>query len=160
MYRISQLLASGQKMFHTADLAVIWGISDKNTLYTTIKRYVAKKVLFTIHKGFYSLIPTKDLDLYVLGVKFLHRYAYVSTETVLSQEGVIFQAVYPITLVSDVSRKFQINGQDYICRKMKNNRLLDSTGITNKNNVLFAEKKRAVSDMLYFNPKYHFDKKI
>lgn len=160
MYRISQLLASGQKMFHTADLAVIWGITDKNNLYTTIKRYVAKKVLFTIHKGFYGLIPVKDLDPYALGVRFLHRYAYVSTETVLSREGLIFQAVYPITIVSDVSRKFQINGQDYYCRKMKSDRLLDPTGIVNKDNCLFADKKRAVSDMLYFNPKYHFDKKI
>ncbi len=160
MYRISQLIASGQKMFHTADLAVIWGIADKNTLYTTIKRYVAKRVLFTIYKGFYSIVPVADLDVYALGVKSLHRFAYVSTETVLAKEGVIFQTVYPITLVSDISKKFQINDQSYFCRKMKMDRLLDSQGVQNKNGVLFADKKRAISDMLYFNPKYHLDKKL
>ncbi len=147
-------------MFHTADLAVIWGISDKNTLYTTIKRYVAKKVLFAIRKGFYSLVPIKDLDPYALGIKFLHRYAYVSTETVLSWEGLIFQTVYPITLVSDISKKFSINGQDYLCRQQKMDRLWDPSGITEKNHVAFANKQRAISDMLYFNPKYHFDQKI
>lgn len=160
MYRISQLIASGQKMFHTADLAVIWGITDKNTLYTTIKRYVAKKILFTIHKGFYSIIPIKDLDPYAIGVKFLHRYAYISTETILASKGLIFQTIHPITLVSDISKKFYLNGQDYLCRKMKTDRLFDANGLINKDGIMFADKKRAVSDMLYFNPKYHFDKKI
>lgn len=160
MYRISKLLGTGRKLFHTADLAVIWGISDKNTLYTTIKRYLAKNILYPIHKGFYSLVPIKDLDPYALGVAFLHRYAYISTETVLAKEGLIFQKIYPITLVSDASKKFTINSQPYLVRQMRSNRLFSSTGLESRNGILWANRDRAISDMLYFNPKYHFDRKI
>ena len=37
--RIKQLANSGQIIFRDIDLAVLWRISNKNTLYTTIKRY-------------------------------------------------------------------------------------------------------------------------
>lgn len=157
MYKIDALLKQPQKTFHTSDLGVIWGISNANTLYTTIKRYVQKGVLIKIHKGFYSVVPASELDPLQLGISFLHRYAYVSTETVLSQGGIINQVIYPITLISSVSLKFTLNGQDYICRKLKLDRLFDSTGIEEQNGILMANTKRAVADMLYFNPKYHFD---
>lgn len=160
MYRISKLLSTGRKLFHTADLAVAWGIVDKNTLYTTIKRYVAKNILFPIHKGFYSLVPINDLDPYTLGISFLHRYAYISTETVLEKEGLIFQKIYPLTLVSDISKRFTINSQAYLVRQMADKRLYSSEGLESKNGVMWANKKRAISDMLYFNPKYHLDRKI
>lgn len=160
MYKISKLLASGQKTFHTGDLGVIWGITNKNTLYTTIKRYVAKGILFTIHKGFYSVVPLKDLDPYALGVSFLHRFAYVSTETVLAREGLISQTVYPLTMVSSVSKKFSILDQNYVVRKMVDSRLYQTSGLETVNGVLIATPKRAVSDMLYFSPHYHFDKKL
>ena len=40
MYKIDVLLKQDQKVFHTQDLALLWGIINKNTLYTTIKRYL------------------------------------------------------------------------------------------------------------------------
>jgi len=44
MYRINELIKLDRKIFHSNDLAIAWGISNKNTLYTTIKRYVQKGI--------------------------------------------------------------------------------------------------------------------
>ncbi len=106
------------------------------------------------------MVPLDQLDPYALGISFLHKYAYVSTETVLAQAGIISQNIFPITLVSSASKRFNINGQDYLSRKMKNGRLYLTDGLGDQNGVLFADAKRAAKDMFYFNPKYYFDKKI
>lgn len=160
MYRINQLLKQPQKTFHTPDLALLWQITAKNTLYTAIKRYLQKGVLISLSKGFYSVIPPDDLNPWALGISFLHRYAYVSTETILFQAGLISQKIYPITLVSSVSKRFSVNGLDFLCRKLPDDRLYDSTGLELKNGILVASPKRAKSDLLYFDPGYHFDQKI
>ena len=56
MYKINKLLQAPTKLFHTQDLALLWGISNRNTLYTQIKRYVQKSILHPIHKGFYATV--------------------------------------------------------------------------------------------------------
>jgi len=157
MYRIDVLLKLDRKLFHTQDLALIWGIVNKNTLYTTIKRYLDRGILIPIHKGFYSTIPVNRIDPWLLGISYLHRYAYVSCETILIKEGVIFQSGNYITLVSDVSLKFKVAGFSYLVRKMQDRYLYDDSGIKNVNGVFVADRDRAVKDMLYFNPSYHFD---
>lgn len=160
MYRIDALLKSDQKLFHTQDLSLIWGIENKNTLYTTIKRYIDKGILIPIKKGFYSTVSLDRIHPWLLGVSYLHRYAYVSCETILFLEGEIFQKGEMITLVSDISLRFEINGNFYLVRKMKDIYLYDTKGIKEKNGILVADRDRAIKDMLYFNPHYHFDAKI
>ena len=59
MYKIDKLLKLNRDLYHTGDLGVLWEITNKNTLYTTIKRYVQKGILIPIHKGLYA---TKPLD--------------------------------------------------------------------------------------------------
>lgn len=160
MYRIDVLLKANQKLFHTRDLALLWGIANNNTLYTTIKRYVNKKILIPIHKGFYSTISLDSIDPYQLGISYLHSFAYISCETVLFQKGIIFQKPVYISLISNKTRKFKIKINQYHSRKLPDKYLFNSIGIDLQNNVLFATCERAIADMLYFNPQYHFDNKI
>lgn len=157
MYKIDKLLKLDQKLFHTADLALIWEIKNKNTLYTTIKRYVQKGILLAIQKGFYSTVPFEHIDPLRLALGFIHRYSYLSCETILIQQGLIFQKENAITFVSDVSKKFEINKQRFVVRKMRNQFLYNNLGVENKNGILVAGLNRAVADMLYFNPRFHFD---
>ena len=49
--RIKQLANSGQILFRDIDLAVLWRISNKNTLYTTIKRYTRSGSIERIGSG-------------------------------------------------------------------------------------------------------------
>lgn len=157
MYKIDVLLKQEQKLFHTNDLALLWKINNPNTLYTTIKRYVKKGVLIRIHKGFYSVLPLKNINPIKLGINYLHTYAYLSTESVLAAAGIIFQASEYITLVTSLSQKFAINGHHYLARQMKPNFLYQTIGIEEKEAVKIASLERAVTDILYFNPRFHFD---
>lgn len=157
--KIKKLLQDSRKLYHTQDLAVLWGINNPNTLYTTIKRYVKRGLLNKIHKGFYSTVPLNAVNSFYLGIVGLHRYGYVGTESVLVKEGLIFQDVRYITLVSDVSKRFEIAGHKFLARRMKDDYLYNEAGIMVKEGVRFASVERAVADMLYFNPDYHFDAK-
>ena len=153
----SILLKQKRKLFHANDLSLLWGITNKNTLYTTIKRYKQKGVLIPIHKGFYSVVPLSELDPTALAISFLHNYAYLSTETILVREGIIAQAIFPITLLSNVSKKFELAGNYYLVRKMKDEFLYNDLGIVQQDEYKEAGVERAVADLLYFNPKYYFD---
>lgn len=157
MNKLDVLLKSGERLFHTQDLALLWNIQNRNTLYTTIKRYVQKGILIKINKGLYSTIAVNELDKFELGTALIHRYCYVSCETVLFLEGVINQMVYPITFVSSLSTKIEFNGTTYIYRQAKPEMLLNSDGVIQKNGYFISTKERAISDIIYFNPKYYFD---
>ncbi|MBU1111035.1 hypothetical protein KKB83_05475, partial [Patescibacteria group bacterium] len=150
-------LKQNQKIFHTQDLALLWQINNKNTLYTTIKRYAHKGILLRIHKGFYSTVPIEQLDPVILGISYLHTYAYLSTESVLVQNGIIFQGSNYITLISSQSKKFTLGSHNYLVRQLKDEYLFQSAGLIKEDNIAKATVERAVADILYFNTRYFFD---
>lgn len=182
--RFAELAKQGEVIFHTKDLANLWKIYNPNTLHTTIKRYVKNGFLQRIYKGFYALHPINDLNPYLLGIKALHSYAYISTETVLQNSGIIMQNIPYITLVGSQSRRFTIGKWNYRSRKLQDKYLYYSIKIghadaapkniseevdewklikvafhrkTDWQTVNYATVNRAVADLLYFNPHAHFD---
>ena len=157
MYRMSELIQLDRKLYHTNDLAVLWGIANKHTLYMTITRYVDKGILFPVYKGLYSTVPLASLNPLELGKAIIHRYTYLTTESVLSQAGIISQRVYDYTFVADQSKRVSVGQWSFRFRKLKDDYLYNPTGIIQKNGVFVATVERAVADMLYFSPKYHFD---
>lgn len=157
MYRINQLIKIDRKIFHSNDLALLWNITNRNTLYTTIKRYVQKGVLIPVYKGLYSTVPLPQLDPLALGKAIIHRYAYLSTELVLVSAGVISQVTYAFTFVSDLTKKISVGSWSFLFRRLKDEFLYNPTGIENQNGIFIATVERAVADMLYFNPNYNFD---
>jgi len=157
MYRISELIRIDHKIYHSNDLALLWGITNKNTLYTTIKRYIKKGVLVPIYKGLYSTVPISQLDPLELGKAIIHRYTYLTTESVLASAGVISQVTYAYTFASDLSKRVSVGPLSFLFRQLKDEYLYNPTGVENRNGVFVATLERAVADMLYFNPKYYFD---
>ena len=157
MYRINELLKLDRKLYHTNDLALLWNIANKNTLYTAIKRYVQKGVLLPVFKGLYATVPIPQLDPQELGISIIHRYAYLSTESVLAQAGVITQMTYAYTFVSSQSKRVSLGATLYLFRQLSDQYLYNPSGISYRNGVFAATPERAAADMLYFNPKYHFD---
>jgi hypothetical protein len=146
-----------RKIYHSNDLAILWDISNKNTLYTTIKRYLKKGVLIPIYKGLYSTVPVSHLNPLELGKAIIHRYTYLSTESVLARSGIIAQATYAYTFVSDHSKRVTVGSISFLFRKLKDEYLYNPAGVINQSGIFVATTERAVADMLYFNPKYHFD---
>jgi hypothetical protein len=157
MYRLSELLQLDRKIIHTNDLAILWGIADKHNLYMTITRYIDKGVLFPIYKGLYSTVPISSLNPLELGQAIIHRYTYLTTESILSQAGIISQVVYDYTFVADISKRVTVDPWSFRFRQLKDEYLYNPTGIVNQGGVFIASIERAVADILYFNPKYNFD---
>lgn len=155
--RIAMLARQKSPIFHTQDLARLWNIENRNTLYTMLKRYTQRGLLFRVYKGLYSFIPIEKIDPLLLGIKALHGYAYVSTETVLVREGIITQVIYSYTLIGSHSRHFQVGSYHFKSRKLKDEYLYNSSGIMEANGILMATPERAIADLLYFNPKAYFD---
>lgn len=155
--RFAKLATLNETVFHAHDLAVLWGIFNKNTLYTTLKRYVARGLLHRIHKGLYALQSVDKLDETLLGAKVIHHYCYVSTETILVRAGVMMQHLPSITFVSGVSRRFTIDEHSYIVRKIADRFLYNTIGIDRVRGVLTASPERACADLLFINQRAYLD---
>lgn len=158
--RFATLARMGEMVFHARDAATFWGIPNTNTLHTILSRYVRAGLLFRLQNGLYSIKPIADLDPFLVGMKVLHQFAYVSTETILAQAGIIQQNIPQITLVSGVSRRFIIRPTSYRVRRLSDAYLYNMIGITERGGILWASPERAVADMLYFNPRFTFDARL
>ena len=155
--RLAKLALMNEKVFHIDDLATIWSMENRQALRILLARYTQKGILHRIWRGLYSIIDPKNIDPFLLGIKALHQYGYVSCETVLFNEGIINQIPINITLVSNVSKIFSILGHDYRVRKMKDDFLYDNFGVSIKDGIMTANASRAKKDMGYFNNKKYYD---
>jgi len=156
--RMAILGAKSELVFHLSDLATLWDIRNPNTLRVLLNRYAKSGVLHRLRRGLYSLPEPSTLDPILLGAKALHRYCYLSTETVLYKEGYLSQHNQVYTFVSEVSQHFQLLSQSYLSRQLKPAFLFNSAGVGLVNGVKVASVERAIADLLYFNPLFHLDR--
>ncbi|EKE00481.1 MAG: hypothetical protein ACD_22C00009G0009 [uncultured bacterium] len=163
MYRInggnklSFLLRAQKNIFTTADLAVLWGIENDNTLWTTVKRYVALGKLYKLRKGLYAKRPVSELSKYEIGCALMGSNSYISLESVLAQSGVIMQVISQVTLVGAKSAKVEIEGTTYVCKKAKEDVLFNRLGVNEYQGYSVATPERAVADIQFWKPKYYLD---
>ena len=155
--RFAQLVAMGEVIFTVQDVATIWQIKNPQTLRMLLMRYVKRRLLYRIWRGLYSVVPPKKINPMLLGIKMLHRYAYISCETALFNAGLINQRPTEITIISNASKRFSLFGCHYRSRQMHDSILYDTTGIVLKNGIRMATPERAKRDMNYFNSKRYYD---
>ena len=155
--RFAVLAALGEVVFHVGDLANLWNILDKNTLHTTLKRYAKQGLIHRVFRGLYAIKPIEKINPFLLGTKVMHEFSYISTETVLEDKGIIMQDIGQITIVSSKSKNFSIADQHFRSRQLADIYLFNPLGIEMENGVRTATLERAIADMLYFNPRAHFD---
>lgn len=150
-----QLIKTKKTVFTIADFQQIWQIKNKNYLKTIINRLFVRREIFRIKKGVYVL--NKEYNIFELSNK-LKSPSYISLETVLQKEGVVFQdysnSVYAI---SNNTKKFEINKKKFEYFKIKNDILLNPLGIKKQDNYNIASKERAVTDRIYLTSNYYFD---
>ena len=151
---IVKLLKSGKTVFDTKDLAILWEISNKDTLKSKIYYLTKNKKIRKIHYGIYA--ADDKYNKYELAGKLKHP-SYVSLETVLRQEGCIFQYSEEIACVSNLNKNYVCDGVRYSYRKIKDEILYNQTGIVFFNNYATASKERAFLDLIYLNKNYYFD---
>ena len=151
---ISTLLRSNNTVFTFKELSLIWNETDVKLTKKRVYRYTKMGKLYPIRKGIYA--KDKNYDKMELANK-IFTPAYISLETVLSREGIVFQHYNQIFAISYLSREISCDGQAYVYRRMKDVVLMNSSSIEKKGNYYIASKERAFLDTIYLNKNYHFD---
>ncbi len=87
----------------------------------------------------------------------LYKPSYVSLETVLLKEGVVFQYYETIFLVSYLTRSVQIDDVNIQYRRLRGDILTNSAGVESKEGYFIATLERAFLDAVYIYKNYYFD---
>ncbi len=152
-YLIS-ILRSKKTVFSLKDIALLWHETSSSATRVRLNYYVNKGELYRIRKGFYA--KDKNYNRLEFATRIMTP-AYVSFETVLVMEGMIFQFYEPIFVASYTTRKIMADQQNYYFRKIKNEVLFNGLGLNHENEISIATRERAFLDILYLNTDYYFD---
>lgn len=151
---LQAILRSNKTVLTLKDIFLLWQEGETRAGRVRLNYYVRKGDLYRIRRGFYAKSTAYNkLEL----ATRIFTPAYVSFETVLAKEGLIFQYQTQITVASYLTRDIAIDEQVYSYKKMKDAVLINPIGIKHADETSIATKERAFLDMLYSNTDYHFD---
>ena len=144
---------NNRTVYTFSNIALLTGESNAAKLSNKLNYYVHSGKLLNPRKGIYAKNNYNPEELACL----LYTPSYISLEYVLQKAGVIFQYDEKITAVSYLSRTVEIDKNVYQYRKIKNEILIDLSGIIRSNNLNIASPERAFLDVMYLNASYCFD---
>ena len=147
------LYNNNRTVYTFSNIALLTGESNAAKLSNKLNYYVHSGKLLNPRKGIYAKNNYNPEELACL----LYTPSYISLEYVLQKAGVIFQYDEKITAVSYLSRTVEIDKNVYQYRKIKNEILIDMSGIIRSNNLNIATPERAFLDVMYLNASYYFD---
>jgi len=151
---LSAILRSNKTVFTTEDIALLWHEPLSPKTLVRINYYVKQGELIPLRRGIYA----KDTNYNKLELATrIITPAYVSFETILAREGVIFQFYMPIFVASYTTRQLLVDKQVYTYRKIKREILLTPLGVEHTNETSSAVLERALLDTLYVGALSYFD---
>ena len=151
---LTTILRSAKTVLTFKDIALLWQDSDTDSARVRLNYYVRKGDLYRIRRGVYA--KSRDYNKLELATR-IFTPSYVSFETILAKEGLIFQYQNQITSASYLTREVTIEEQTYSYKKIKDTVLTNVSGIELTDETSVATKERAFLDTLYTNNNYHFD---
>lgn len=151
---IAKLYQTSKTILTTQDLVIIWQESNPDSIKSKISYYVKKGLLLRLTRGIFA--KNKDYDPKELADS-VYTPSYISFETVLRENGIIFQNYETIFVASRFSQTKKIDRYSICFRKIKDSLLYNPSGIIFKDNFSIASAERAFLDMLYLCPNYYFD---
>jgi predicted transcriptional regulator of viral defense system len=151
---LEAILRSPKSVFTFEDVALLWGEPSTQAVRVRLSYYVSRGKLRRIRRGLYA----KDKNYNKLeSATRIFTPSYVSFETILAREGIVFQFHTQISMASYLTRDIEVDGQVYSFRKIKTPILTNPMGVENRNESSFATTERAFLDTLYIHGDYHFD---
>lgn len=152
---IEELAKSEKTVFSVGDLRLLWGVQDVLYLKTVINRLFLRGSIVRIGRGLYA----RNLQYDVLeAANKVKTPSYVSLETVLAKENVIFQRYGGIVYsVSNNTLSRKVGAYEFRYKKIRDSILSNPIGIEQQGSAMVATKERALADCLYLAPGYHFD---
>jgi len=151
---ILDLYRSKSTVFTIDEIALLSGDTNRDNLKARINYYVKTGKLLNLRKGIYA--KTGEYNPLELAVK-IYTPSYISLETVLEKEGVIFQKYETVFAVSYLNRKIEIDNREFQYRKIRKDVLINKEGVELKGSYAIATKERAFLDALYLYKNYYFD---
>jgi len=151
---ITQLYASGRTVFSFKDIAIISCVTQADLLTKRLYYYCKQGQLKQLRRGLYALNASYDHK--ELACK-IYKPSYISSYTVLTQAGIVFQYHPEINLISYLRRELTIDGQVYKLHKIHSDISTNPKGISIKNNYSIASTERALLDTMYLIPNAYFD---
>ena len=151
---LTTILRSGKTVLTLKDIALLWQDTDTDAARVRLNYYVRKGDLYRIRRGVYS--KEKKYNKLELATR-IFTPAYISFETILAKEGLIFQYQTQITIASYLTRDIIIDKQKYSYKRLKENVLVNEIGIIHLDETSVATRERAFLDTLYLNTDYYFD---
>jgi predicted transcriptional regulator of viral defense system len=151
---LTSILRSNKTVFSSKDIALLWHAPVTSATRVRLYYYVKKGDLYRIRKGLYA--KSQDYNRLELATR-IYTPSYVSFETVLAREGLIFQYYEKIFVASYLSREITVDGQAYSYRRINTRMLVNSIGVEHILETSIAGKERAFLDTLYANADYQFD---
>lgn len=151
---ILSILRRENTVFTFKDILLVSGETNAALLKRRLNYYIEKGELHSIRRGIYA--KDKNYERFELATKIFIP-SYISLETVLAREGVVFQHYNQIYVVSYLTREISCDGQTYVFRRIKDIALANQLGMEQKKNYAIASLERAFLDTLYLNKNYHFD---
>jgi predicted transcriptional regulator of viral defense system len=151
---LTTILRCPKTVFTYKDILLLWGEPGSVAARVRLNHYVRNGNLYRIRRGLYA--KDKNYNKAELATR-IFTPSYVSFETVLSREGVIFQFYSQIFIASYLTRDITVDSQRCSFKKIKTAVLTDPAGVEHKDQSSFATKERAFLDTLYLNTDYHFD---
>jgi predicted transcriptional regulator of viral defense system len=152
---LSDLVKSRKTVFSIADLGKIWKIGDPKYLKVLASRFSKNGQLQRLKRGIYAI--SDEYDVFELANK-LKAPSYVSLETILAKESIVFQDYgQTIFSVSNNSVIKEATGKSFVYSKIADEILSNPLGIEFQGQAYVASPERAVCDRIYLSPNYHFD---
>ncbi|MDP1743686.1 MAG: hypothetical protein Q8L51_02750 [Candidatus Amesbacteria bacterium] len=153
MQFLTYLYSLPQTVFTVDELALFFPGVTTPLLRKRAHYFVKTNKLLRPRSGIYTKPKFDRLEL----ANKIYSPSYISFQTVLQNAGMIFQPFETIYLASYLSRSISISGHIFQYRKLKNDILLNNTGIINDNGYSIASKERAFLDTILFYKNYHID---
>ena len=151
---LSAILKSNKTVFTFKDIALLWQEQASQATRVRINYYINKGELIKLRRGIYA--KSNNYNKLELATR-IFTPAYVSFETVLANEGLVFQVYEKIYVASYVTREIIIDKKVYSYRRIKLPVLTNPVGVLQDGITSVDTKERAFLDTWYVNKDYHFD---
>jgi len=154
MNNLSKIINSWKTVFNKNDIIKIW---DFSTFFALDKFIQRNKENWILINPFYWIYTFKKYNIFEFACK-LRKLSYISFETVLQREGIVFQDYWNIIFLAcnDTGEK-KVVWKTFKFSKIKNPVLLNPLWINHMGWYMIATKERAICDRVYLSKNYYFD---
>jgi predicted transcriptional regulator of viral defense system len=150
---ITTLYTRPESVFSIQEIGQIFPHISPDSLRDRLFYFTKVGKLQRLHHGLYA---KQKYDVHELANK-IYTPSYISLETVLAREGVIFQHYETLFLMSYLTRDVRVGEHAFSYRRLPDSILLHTEGIERDGHYAMATKERAFLDAVYKYKNYHFD---